>query len=264
MATEEDRAGWPGFPSGSDNVAPPTDHLQVTSVNDAVYSRLRSDILTVRLRPGEPLNSAKLAIQFGVSTTPVRVAIERLAADGLVIHLGRKGSRVAPLSLADLRDIYIVRRSLEGTAASIAAPKLTDSDIGAMRDYCATLRDVETTKPNIDLYLAAEWEMHLVCYRRAGHPRLLHEIEGYRLQAQRYFRIALMDGVNLIDDLEHQQAFCHHCANRDGTAAEMLAQRLLDWTVERVAPRLDQFSEVATTSSSRGPSEQAFLHPEPG
>ncbi len=226
--------------------------LSISSVSEAVYRHLQRQILS-ELSPGQPLRLRELANQLGVSTTPVRSALERLAADGLVLHTGRKGTTVAPLSLADFRDIYAVRRSLEGTAARLGAAALDASGVTAMEGQLSQLEHIASSaRLRIGAYLGAEWEMHLICYRAAGHPRLLKEIEAYRQQAERYFRLALLDGANAASDLQHQRTFCDACASHDPGQAETAAQLLIDWTVEQVAPLILRSPEGAQVAL-RGP-----------
>ncbi|MHB1525922.1 MAG: GntR family transcriptional regulator [Candidatus Dormibacteria bacterium] len=212
--------------------------LPVASVTDVVYTHLRQLILR-QLAPGSPLRLNDLASELGVSTTPVRVAVERLRAEGLVVHQRGKGSSVAPLSVKDLLDIYAVRVGLESVAASRGAPELDDAEIQRMREDVQRLGALNHDDlRDLPTYLEAEWAMHEVCYEAAGHRRLLQEIRSYRRQAERYFRLALAQGMNARDDFHHQQAFFEACAARDGAAAERLARSLLEWTVERVAPML--------------------------
>jgi DNA-binding GntR family transcriptional regulator len=188
---------------------------------------------------GRPLRLNELAAELGVSTTPVRSALERLAFEGLVVMRGRKGASVAPLSLNGLHDVYTIRRALEGTAAKLAAPLLSDRDIAQMRGRIGFLEEIaHAGRPQMDLYLKSEWEMHRTCYAATGYPRLLEEIETYRRQAERYFRLAFTDGVNVLEDLENQRAFCDACCARDGEKAATMAEVLLDVTVTTVGPFL--------------------------
>jgi DNA-binding GntR family transcriptional regulator len=230
--------------------------LPVVSVTDVVYAHLRRMILR-DLTPGMPLRLNDLAADLGVSTTPVRVAVERLRAEGLVIHRRGKGSSVAPLSLTDLDDIYAIRTGLEAVAAQRGAPRLSDDDIETMRRHVARLQTLNHEDPLIlNTYLMEEWAMHEVCYGAAGHPRLLQEIRSYRRQAERYFRLALAQGLNAREDLDRQIAFFDACAARDPAAAEARACSLLKWTVDRVAPllklRSEEVPEVGTGTQRMG------------
>src|ERR1035437_10126891 len=87
-----------GTGEGGNGSRPSAGALPVASVTEVVYTHLRGQILR-DLSPGMPLRLNDLAAELGVSTTPVRVAVEQLRAEGLVIHRRGKGSSVAPLSL---------------------------------------------------------------------------------------------------------------------------------------------------------------------
>ena len=86
------------------------------SLTSAVQERLRADILSTRLLPGQKLHIAGLAKQFSVSLAAVREALSRLVADGLVQASDQRGFRVSPVSPADLRDVTQTRTDIEGLA----------------------------------------------------------------------------------------------------------------------------------------------------
>lgn len=218
--------------------------LAIASVTEVVYSHLRLTILR-GMAPGQPLRLNNLAAELGVSTTPVRMALERLAADGLVLQEGRRGATVAPLSLSDFEDIYAVRRCLEGAAARLGSSQITDAEAEVVNSLRQRLDQIGTSpNPEVDMYLDVEWAIHEVCYGACGHSRMLKEIQAFRRQAERYFRLALAEGMNLLDDLQRQRDFCQACLERDPGMAETVATELLDWTVERVAPILTQSGAV--------------------
>ncbi|MGG5822531.1 GntR family transcriptional regulator [Falsiroseomonas sp. HW251] len=88
---------------------------------DVAYGRLKAMILDNALPPGTQRLEAELALELGISRTPVREAMLRLEQDGLVSITPRHGMRVLPIALADIRDIYEVLTSLEPTAAEALA-----------------------------------------------------------------------------------------------------------------------------------------------
>jgi DNA-binding GntR family transcriptional regulator len=88
---------------------------------ESAYQRIRRLILDNALPPGAQRLEAELALELGMSRTPVREAMLRLAQDGLVAITPRHGMRVLPLSAADMRDIYDVLESLEPKAAELLA-----------------------------------------------------------------------------------------------------------------------------------------------
>jgi len=87
----------------------------------SAYDRLLDEIRTGRLLPGARLRETELAERLGISRTPVREAIRRLEADGLVEHVPRQGAAVRRLVHAEVMELYEMRAVLEGTAGRLAA-----------------------------------------------------------------------------------------------------------------------------------------------
>jgi DNA-binding GntR family transcriptional regulator len=92
------------------------DALPFRSLTSAVLARLRAEILSAHLGPGEKVLIAAVARRLGVSLSAVREALSRLAAEGLVRGEDQRGFRVTPVSIEDLRDITRTRIDLEGLA----------------------------------------------------------------------------------------------------------------------------------------------------
>ena len=95
--------------------APGTLHGETT------YERLCEEIRSGKLPPGSRLRETEIAERLAISRTPVREAIRRLEADGLVDHLPRSGAVVRKLEYPELMELYEMRTVLEGTAARLAA-----------------------------------------------------------------------------------------------------------------------------------------------
>lgn len=118
----------------------PLPKLQRERAVDAAYHALRHAIVTSALKPGERLNVEQLAEQLGVSLTPVRGAIQRLATEGLVNIHPRSGTFVASLSLQDIEETFQIRAALEGLAAELAATALSPGDLRKLKDLHKALR----------------------------------------------------------------------------------------------------------------------------
>ncbi|HQT94359.1 MAG: GntR family transcriptional regulator [Acidobacteria bacterium 21-70-11] len=97
-----------------------------------VADRLRSEILEGRIKPGEWLRQERLALEQGVSQTPVREALKLLAGEGLVEHVPYRGIRVVEFSVEDVEDLYTCRAFIEGMAARYAAATITDTEIAEL------------------------------------------------------------------------------------------------------------------------------------
>jgi DNA-binding GntR family transcriptional regulator len=90
------------------------------SLVDTVYDAIHRSIVTGRYRPNQRLVEASIAADLNASRTPVRTALFRLSNEGLVVK-GTQGLHVREFSVAEIREIYLVRAALEGMAAALAA-----------------------------------------------------------------------------------------------------------------------------------------------
>jgi DNA-binding GntR family transcriptional regulator len=96
---------------------------------DEIARVLEDAILSGELAAGAILRQEQLSEEFGVSRTPVRAALGRLAALGLVSFSGKRGVRVRPLAHKELLETFVVRAALEGFAAQLAVDRLTKGDL---------------------------------------------------------------------------------------------------------------------------------------
>jgi len=107
-----------------------TDHLGTKA--DDIALALEEAIVSGEIPPGSVLRQEHLSEQFNVSRTPVREALRRLAALGLVTFEPNRGVRVRMLARDELREAFLARAELESLATEIATPKMTSSDLAAL------------------------------------------------------------------------------------------------------------------------------------
>jgi len=121
------------------------------------YQRIREAIRSGEFQPGQRLREADLAEHFKVSRTPIREAIRRITADGLLELVPGRGLAVAQFSMQQVRELYFLRATLEGAAAAAAAQFASPSEIKAMGDLldqseAALDHPVETARLNALLH----------------------------------------------------------------------------------------------------------------
>ncbi|NUL45386.1 GntR family transcriptional regulator [Cellulosimicrobium funkei] len=161
----------------------------VFTKNDYAYVELRDRILTGVLPAGSVLPQGRLAQEIGVSTTPLREAVRRLAAEGLILLEAHRDARVAEVTAAEARHLYEVRASVDPLAAALAASRRTDDDLEQIRRAEAELRPLSG---NATLEaLIAHREFHRSIYRASGNPLLVDVLERLWDKADRYRMVAL-------------------------------------------------------------------------
>src|ERR1700733_11618842 len=104
---------------------------------ETAFTRLRADILGVKLRPGEKMHVERLRSEYGVGATPLREALSKLSSLELVVAEGQRGFRVAPVSIENLLDITKTRAWIEGAAlrAAIAGAELSNEWYRENREF---------------------------------------------------------------------------------------------------------------------------------
>jgi DNA-binding GntR family transcriptional regulator len=152
---------------------------------------LEDEIVSGAIPPGSVLRQEQLSDRFEVSRTPIREALNRLEALGLVSIEPNRSVRVRTLSRGDLREAFLVRAELEGLAAELAAPRMTDADLDLLdqaehrfSELTARLR-AAVRQGNDDTTLAVEWmaanhAFHDVIYEASGHPYIARMAKSAR------------------------------------------------------------------------------------
>ncbi len=132
--------------------------LRMKNVNyDVAYDHLRRKFANGSYAPGRLLKTNDLSSEIGVSRTPVREALRRLEADGLVVIRARSGASVKSMDLAEYRELCGMRLALESYAAGLAAVHRSNIDLVSMRVACdamGKLTEILATQPEEDLRVA--------------------------------------------------------------------------------------------------------------
>jgi DNA-binding GntR family transcriptional regulator len=200
------------------------------SLADTAYARLRDSIVTLRLAPGASLTEVDLCRRLGISRTPVRAALQRLQQEGLVDTSGalRSGRMsVAPLTAADMRELFLMVGALDGVAARLAAslpaaPRhAVAREAGAIN---ARLRALSATEVS-DIRSAQELDMKFHrCYEQAASgPRLLAKLNALHARRERYVRVyteALIHAHSVQESLDEHGAIVSAIAAGDADGAE--------------------------------------------
>lgn len=124
-------------------------------LKDLVYLELKHKILTGEIVSQTRLMEIDLSEKMNVSRTPIREAIKKLADDGLVKIVPRRGAYVANISIKDMLDVFEVREDMEGFVAKLAAQRINDEEKEELRriaaEYDAALEKVEDKETIIEL-----------------------------------------------------------------------------------------------------------------
>lgn len=161
-----------------------------------VYERIRRAIITLAILPSEALSEKELSLQLGVSRTPVREALIRLADEGLIDILPQRGSFVAPIRIRDVEEAQFIRESLEvavvGRLAGQCSPQfLIDIKANLARQELAVAQE------DGDLFLELDEAFHRSFCEEAGLSKSWRVIQTVKLQMDRVRYLSLPDSSHL-------------------------------------------------------------------
>lgn len=158
----------------------PTD-IQSQSLSAQIYQRLKYELMSARLRPGDRLKIRDLAQSLGTSETPVREALLQLVRDGALEMKPGYYIRVRRLTLHEYMELREIRLLLEPHAAVRALPHIDDAFIADLEQRHASLIKAEQDK-DYPTALLANYEFHFSVYRRSGMPQLIEVLERLWVQ----------------------------------------------------------------------------------
>lgn len=163
----------------------PTLPVDGASMVDGAYQNMRRRILDNVWAPGYQALEQEIALQLGMSRTPVREALIRLANEGLVAVVPRRGMRVLPVSPTDMKEIYEILTALECMAAELlAARKPTDAELKPLITANKAMQKA-LDKDDLDGWAAADESFHERLVHMAGNRMLADAVFSYWDRAHR-------------------------------------------------------------------------------
>jgi DNA-binding GntR family transcriptional regulator len=190
---------------------------------DDIARLLEDEIVAGHIAPGTVLRQEQLSERFDVSRTPVREALRRLAALGIVSFEPNRGVRVRSISAGELREAFLVRAELEALATEVATPRMTPADLDALdaaekrfSELTAALREQSRRLLSGDGpgdstlfvdWMQANYAFHDVIYRAADLPLVERLAKGARrtfLGRRVWSAKAEFDDLYVKNDLQHR------------------------------------------------------------
>ncbi len=180
-----------------------------------------------RLNPGDVIDEAPIAAEFGISRTPVREALLQLEAMGLIRRLPRKGAVVFRPTLEEFLAILEVHAKLEGQAAGLAARRLSPSGATALESATAACEAhaAAHADANPDAYYQLNLRFHECVAVAGGNPFLTEMIKTNARKLLAYYRARYRTTGAIGASARDHRAIATLIGNRDATAAEHHMQR---------------------------------------
>ena len=225
------------------------DAVNARTLASQAHDLLRRDILSGTLAPGQRLRTKDLQARYGLGLSPLRESLQRLSAEGIVVNDAQRGFAVAPVSVAELRDLTVARTALESTMLPMAM-QLGSADWEG--DIVAAFHRLSRTPlPNDPAAMAdaSLWELRHRSFHHAlvagcGSPWLLRLHSQLVDQSERYRKIRILHHLEsqaqVRDVNAEHQAVMEAVLRRDAAqAVALMTQHLVatsDATARLMAP----------------------------
>ena len=198
---------------------------------DDAHARLRREIVTGNLLPGAHLSEGSACLRYGLTLAPVRAALVRLRAEGLLHSRPRAGHVVAPITIDDVLELFALRRVLQGHAAALAAGRAHIEPLRRLARIC------DAAVGQRRAYIQANAAFHRALVRAADSPRLSRMLDelldhseriqhlGLSARADRplpAWRMPLLEQIEAGDSAAAQETMQRHIDNIRGMAVEAL------------------------------------------
>ncbi len=206
---------------------PRTPAPAIPLLTDRAYERIRHDIITCAIAPGTEISEPQLCAHYRLGKAPVRMALNRLAHDGLLRAIPRRGYRVTPVTLKDIHDVFELRLMLEPAAAHMAAGKVDAQRLRVLDEACRPGYQPNDSK-SITRFLEANKAFHVAIAQATGNGRLAAMVAQLLDQMTRLLHLGL--GLrNQSHEMQHaHRALVKALSRGDGETAERISREQID------------------------------------
>lgn len=184
-----------------------------------VRTRIENAIVEGIFPPGTKLDPEELASDYGCSRTPVREALNQLAASGLVTVRPKRGTYVAQLGIEELTERFELMAEIEGVCARLAARRITDAELEAL-DAAQTACRERAEAGDSDGYYGENSQLHHLIYKATHNAALAEEARRLHAVLQPYRRMQLRVRNRMSQSFDEHDAVISAIRAGDGAGAE--------------------------------------------
>ncbi len=195
------------------------------SLADQVFDHLENDILSGKYQRGEVLTESKLCAEMGVSRTPIREALRRLEQEHIIEESG-KGSVVIGINEKDLEDIFLIRKSLECMAASLAAKNRTDEQLKDLKE-ALEFQEFYLNKNDPEQIKLMDNRFHETLYKLSGSTTFYDTLVPLHKKIQKYRRASVENSSRAAASVaEHRKIYEAIEAKNSAAAAKYASEHV--------------------------------------
>lgn len=194
------------------------------SLRGRVFHKLREDILNGKYKEHEELKEVAIGEELGVSRTPVREAFRQLELEGLIQIVPNKGAYVTGINAKDVKDIYMIRSSLEGMCARLATENITPEQLEELEEN-VYLASFHASKGHMEQMAELDNRFHHILYEACDSKMLENLLQDFHQYVIRIRRKTLSTKERGIASNEEHRQIMEAIKAKNGAEAEKLATR---------------------------------------
>jgi DNA-binding GntR family transcriptional regulator len=221
------------------------------TLSDKAYAAIKAAIITCEFKPGQQIAQPHLAERFGISETPVREALHRLAQEGFVESVPRYGYVVAPISYSMVVDIYEVRLIVESATARMAAVRGQADEL----EQIVASQEFDYSADDRESYLrfvARNSALHCQVAEASGNAHLADIIAKLHAESTRVFHLGIKLEEGVEEMRQEHMAIATAIRDREAERAENLMHSHIARTQDRVLEALSQHFGIRRADVSSG------------
>lgn len=202
--------------------------LRTKTVNqaDIAYERLKAAIITLALPPNTPLNEAMVCEELGLGRTPVHQACHRLALEGLVQIVPRKGIVIPPLSMDDFFDLVGARRVNEPACAALAATRISEA---AVKDLAAIVAESRRLgRDDLAGLIVLDQRFHEIIAQACGNRVIAGILKNLNDRSARFWALSLSNEAHRAETIEEHARIVAGLKRRDAALAATAMNEHID------------------------------------
>lgn len=193
--------------------------LVVHTKGDLVRERIEAAIMNGTLEPGERVVVDQVAKELGVSKIPVREALSKLESFGLIVQSPHTGPRVAPLSVRELKGVYLLRHEVEALATRLAAQTINEAAVAGLTETNETMREALRTG-DISELSELNQSFHLSIARASTYDTILDTVHDCLRRVHRYRAVLARMATDWHAAVVEHDAIIYALARSDAAKAE--------------------------------------------
>lgn len=204
-----------------------TDKTRPVPKAEQIYWLLRQAIVHLEMQPGAVISEKELCAEFGVSRTPVREALQRLADEGLVDIFPHSGTYVSRISFKVAEEGFVIRRALEIESVRKAVANVTDAEIDRLKTLIAQMEGILASN-ELEKYLDCDDMFHSAIAGISGYPRIWKFITLAKVHLDRMRQLSAPVPGHLAMVTEQHDTIVRALASRNADQAELAMRIHLD------------------------------------